>query len=54
MRTEHIPSKRPRRRHAKARYFFTGFGVIAFGVLAAKYALIPLLVWVQTLVGGAP
>ena len=38
----------PLRRRSKLGMFFT-----AFGVLLMKYALIPLLVWVQTLVGGA-
>lgn len=56
MRTEHRPAQsgRHRRRPSKARAFFMGFGVLAFGVLLAKYAVIPLLVWVQILVGGAP
>ena len=55
MRTEHRPAPgRSRRRSSNARSFFMGFGVRAFGVLLAKYAVIPLLVWVQTLVGGAP
>ena len=43
----------PLRRHSKLGMFFTAFGILAFGVLLMKYALIPLLVWVQALVGGA-
>lgn len=43
----------PRRRRSKLGMFFTAFGILAFGVLLMKYALIPLLVWVQVLVGGA-
>ena len=40
-------------RQSKLGMFFTAFGILAFGVLLMKYALIPLLVWVQALVGGA-
>ena len=43
----------PRRRCSKLGMFFTAFGILAFGVLLMKYALSPLLVWVQALVGGA-
>ena len=43
----------PLRRRSKLGMFFTAFGILAFGVLLMKYALIPLLVWVQALVGGA-
>ena len=41
------------RRRSKLGMFFTALGIFAFGVLLMKYALIPLLVWVQALVGGA-
>ena len=40
-------------RQSKLGMFFTVLGILAFGVLLMKYALIPLLVWVQALVGGA-
>lgn len=40
-------------RQSKLGMFFTALGILAFGVLLMKYALIPLLVWVQALVGGA-
>ena len=40
-------------RQSKLGMIFTVFGILAFGVLLMKYALIPLLVWVQALVGGA-
>ena len=50
----HRRAQRPSlRRRSKLGMFFTAFGILAFGVLLVKYALIPLLVWVQALVGGA-
>ena len=56
MRSEHrpMPPDRPRRPPSRLRGFFMGFRVLAVGILLAKYAIIPLLVWVQVLVGGTP
>ncbi len=48
------PPKRLRRRRSKLVLFLAGFGTLALGILIAKYALIPLLVWIETLVGGNP
>ena len=43
----------PRRRRSKLGMFFTLLGVVAFGVLLLKYVLVPVLVWVQSTIGGA-
>ncbi len=41
-----------KRRRSPLSRFFLLFGIIAFGVLIAKHAVIPLLVWIQMLIGG--
>ena len=45
--------RHPRRRRSKLGMFFTLLGVVAFGVLLLKYVLVPVLVWVQSTIGGA-